>query len=67
MLESESFDEFYARLQDIVKTSFNLGDKIPETRVVKNILRSLPSRFIPKVTVLKSLGISDTLRLEELV
>ena len=55
MDEKETFDKFYARLSDIVNSSFNLGEKIPDDRVVKKILRSLPDRFIPKVTVLNSL------------
>jgi len=56
MLESESFDEFYARLSNIFNTSINLGEKIEDSRVVKKILRPLSSRFIPKVTVLNSMG-----------
>ena len=67
MHENECFDEFYARLSDIVNTSYNLGEHIPNARVVKKILRSLPKRFIPKVTVLNSLGNLNTLKLEELV
>ena len=61
------FDEFYARISDIVNSCLNLGDKIPEDRVVKKILRCLPKRFIPKVTVLNSLGNLNTLKLKELV
>jgi len=67
MLETECFDNFYARLSDIVNTSFNLSESIPDARVVKKILRSLPKRFIPKVTVLNTLGNLNRLKLEELV
>ena len=35
MNEKETFDEFYARLSDTVNSSFNLGEKIPDNRVVK--------------------------------
>jgi len=63
MLESECFDNFYARLSDIVNTSFNVGEHIPDARLVKKILRSLPKRFIPKVTVLNSLGDLSNLKL----
>ena len=55
MNEKETFDEFYAKLFDIVNSSFNLEEKIPDNRVVKKVLRSLPDRFIPKVTMLNSL------------
>ena len=30
MEEDETFDEFYAKLKDIVNSAFNLGDHIPE-------------------------------------
>ena len=34
MEEDESFDEFYAKLKDIVNSTFNLGETIPEPKVV---------------------------------
>ena len=67
MSESECFDDFYAHFSDIVNTIFNLGEVIDNTRVVKKILRSLPKCFIPKVTILNSLGNLKSLKLEELV
>ena len=67
MNEKETFDEFYARLSDIVNSSFNLGEKIPDDHVVKKILRSLPDRFIPKVTVLNYLPTLASTKLEELI
>ena len=30
MEDNESFDDFYAKLSDIVNSSFNLGEVIPE-------------------------------------
>jgi len=45
MDENESFDEFYAKLKDIVNSSFNLGEQIPEPKIVRKILRSLLERF----------------------
>ena len=41
MDEDESFDEFYAKLKDIVNSTFNLGEHIPEPKIVRKILRSL--------------------------
>ena len=32
MEENESFNEFYAKLKDIVNSTFNLGETIPEPR-----------------------------------
>ena len=50
MEEDESFDEFYAKLKDIVISAFNLEETIPESKIVRNVLRSLPKRFHSKIT-----------------
>ena len=42
MEEDETFDEFYAKLMDIVNSAFNLGESIAESKIVRKILRSLP-------------------------
>ena len=42
MEEDESFDEFYAKLKDIVNLAFNLGETILESKVVRKVPRSLP-------------------------
>ena len=49
MKEDESFDEFYAKLKDIVNPTFNLGETIPESKIVRKVLRSLPERFHVKI------------------
>ena len=45
MEKDETFDEFYAKLMDIVNSIFNLGQSIAESKIVRKILRSLPERF----------------------
>lgn len=35
MKDDKSFNEFYARLNDIVNFSFNLGEQILEMKIVK--------------------------------
>ncbi|XP_035541467.1 uncharacterized protein LOC118344558 [Juglans regia] len=67
MKDDETFDAFYAKLNHIVNSSFNLGDKIPENRIVRKILRSLPERFRPKVTAIEESKDLDNMRIEELV
>ena len=42
MEEDESFDEFYAKLKDIMNSAFNLRETIPEPKIVRKVLRSLP-------------------------
>ena len=53
MEEDESFDEFYAKLKDIVNSAFNLGETILEPKVVRKGLKSLPERFHAKIIVIK--------------
>ena len=58
MEEDESFDEFYARLKDIVNSTFNLGETIPEPKVVRKVLRSLPERFHAKITTIDNISLT---------
>ena len=53
MEEDESFDEFYAKLKDIVNSTFNLRETIPEPKILRKVLRSLPERFHAKITVIE--------------
>ena len=67
MEEDESFDEFYAKLKDIVNSAFNLGETIPESKIVRKVLRTLPERFHAKITVREELKDIDKIPLTELV
>ena len=53
MDDDESFDEFYAKVNDIVNSAFNLKEQIPETKIVRKILRSLPKIFQAKITTIE--------------
>ena len=53
MEEDESFYQFYAKLKDIVNAAFNLGEIIPETKIVRKVLKSLPKRFHAKITAIE--------------
>ena len=67
MEEDESFDEFYAKLKDIVYSAFNLGETIPEPKVVRNVLRSLLKIFYAKITAIEESKDIDKIPLMELV
>ena len=41
MSDDESFDEFYAKLNDIVNFAYNLGEIYDQPKIVRKILRSL--------------------------
>ena len=67
MEEDESFDEFYAKLKDIVNSTFNLGETIPEPKIVRKVFRSLPERFHAKITAIEESKDIDKIPLTELV
>ena len=67
MEEDESFDEFYAKLKDIVNSAFNLGETIPESKIVRKMLRSLPERFHANITTIEESKDIDKISLIELV
>ena len=67
MEEDETFDEFYAKLKDIVNSAFNLEESIAESKIVRKILRSLPKRFHTKITAIEEVKYIDQIPLTELV
>ena len=67
MEKDESFDEFYAKLKDIVNSAFNLGETIPEPKIERKVLRSLPERFHAKITAIEESKDIDRIPLTELV
>ena len=54
MEEDESFDEFYAKLKDIMNSAFNSGETIPEPKIVRNVLRYLPRDSMPRLLQLRN-------------
>ena len=65
--EDESFNEFYTKLKDIVNSAFNLGETIPEPKILRKVLRSLPERFHAKITAIEELKDIDKIPSTELV
>ena len=63
----ESFDEFYAKLKDIVNSAFNLGETITEPKIVRKVLRFLLKRFHGKITAIEESKDIDKIPLTELV
>ena len=67
MKEDETFNEFYAKLKDVVNSTFNLGESIVESKIVRKILRSLPERFHAKITPIEEVKDIDQFPLTELI
>ena len=61
------FDELYTKLKDIVNLAFNLGETIPEPKIVRKVLRSLLERFHTKITAIEESKDIDKISLTELV
>ena len=53
MSKDESFDSFYSKLNEVVISKFNLGEKMEDSKVVRKILRSLLESFHAKVTAIE--------------
>ena len=66
MEEDESFDEFYAKLKDIVNSTFNFEEIIPEPKIVRKVLKFLPVRFHAKITAIEESKDIDKIPLTEL-
>ena len=67
MGDDESFDEFYAKLKDIVNSALKLGETSPEPKIVRQVLRSLPEKFHAKITAIEESKDIDEIPLTELV
>ena len=67
MSDDKSFDEFYAKLNDIVNYAFNLGEVYDQLKIVRKILRSLTEEFRPKVTAITESKDVDSIIVDELL
>ena len=67
MSEDKSFDSFYSKLNEVVISKFNLGEKTEDSKVVQKILRSLQESFRAKVTAIEKSKNLDEIKVEELI
>ena len=67
MSDDESFDEFYAKHNDIVNFAYNLGEIYDQPKIVRKILRSLIEDFRPKVTAIIESKDVDSIPIDGLV
>ena len=67
MSEDESFDSFYSKLNEVVVSKFNLGEKTEDSKIVRKILRSLPESFHVEVTTIEESKDLDDIRVQELI
>ena len=62
-----SDDEFYAKLNDIVNSTYKLGEIYDQPKIVRKILKSLTEDFRPKVNTISESKDVDSIPVDELV
>ena len=67
MGEDESIQDFHMNIMDIANSSSDLGEMIPEAKLVQKILRSLPKKFDMKVTAIEEAHDINTMKVGELM
>ena len=67
MSEDESFDSFYSKLNEVVVSKFNLGEKTDDSKIVRKILRSLLESFCAKVTTIEESKDLDDIKVQKLI
>ena len=54
MEEDKSFNDFYAKLKDIVNSAINLGETIPEPKLLEICSDLYPRYFMPRSPQLRN-------------
>ena len=67
MSEDESFYSFYSKLNEVVVSKFNLGEKTKDSKIVRKILQSLPESFRAKVTTIEESKDLDDIKVQKLI
>ena len=67
MSDDESFNEFYAKLNDIVNSAYNLDEIYDQPKIVRKILRFLIENFRPKVIAITEIKDVDSILVDEFV
>ena len=67
MFDDKSFDEFYAKLNNIVNSTYNLDKIYDQPKIVRKILRFLTEYFKPKVTAITESKDVDSILVDKLV
>ncbi|KAA0032992.1 gag-pol polyprotein [Cucumis melo var. makuwa] len=64
--EDETVSEYNERVLEIANESLLLGEKIPDSKIVRKVLRSLPRKFDMKITAIEEAHDITKLKLDEL-
>ena len=67
MDDDEDIVSFFLKAVEIINNMKALGEKMPESIIVQNILRSLSSRFNRKVSAIEETANWETLTMNQLL
>ena len=67
MSEDESFDFFYSKLNEVVVSKLNSGEKMEDSKIVRKIFRSLLESFHAKMTAIEESKGLDDIKVQELI
>ena len=67
MSDDECFNEFYAKLNDIVNSAYNLDEIYDQLKIVRKILRFLTEDFRPKLTTIIESKNVNSIHVDELI
>jgi hypothetical protein len=67
MNEDETIIKYFLRVEELLNAMKGLGEKIEESFLVQNILRSLLDKFNPKVSAIKELNDLKTLSIDQIL
>lgn len=67
MKDTETLDEFCAKLNELVMNIRSLGEGMQESYVVKKLLRAVPERFLQIVSSIEQFGNVATMSIDEAV
>jgi hypothetical protein len=66
MKEDEDIPAYFLRFDEIVNAIIGLGEEIKEFVIVQKIQRSLPMRFVPKISTLEEISDLNSINMDEL-
>ncbi len=67
MDEDGTINGFHVKLLEISNEAYNLGEPIPERKLVEKVLRSVPDRLVPKTTAIEESHDVSVMKLEDLI
>jgi hypothetical protein len=66
MKEDENIAAYFLRVDETINAIIGLGEEIEEFVIVQKLLRSLPMRFVPKISALEERADPNSISMDEL-